>query len=49
MMRKCERQMIQQQIHEEMKVFTERLESPEAKEAFSAFMEKRKPDFSQFE
>jgi len=29
-------------------VFAERLTSPEAKEAFSAFFQKRKPDFTQF-
>lgn len=33
-------------IAEEIGLFTERLASPEAQEAFAAFMEKRKPDFS---
>ncbi len=32
----------------EGKVFAERLGTPEAKEAFDAFFEKRKPDFSKF-
>lgn len=32
----------------EIEVFAERLQSPEAREAFTAFMEKRAPDFSQF-
>lgn len=36
------------QIEKETEVFAERLSSGEAKEAFSAFLEKRKPDFSRF-
>ena len=35
-------------IAAEGEVFGARLQSPEAKEAFSAFFEKRKPDFSRF-
>ena len=35
-------------IQQEIALFTERLASPEAQEAFAAFMEKRKPDFSRF-
>lgn len=33
----------------EFQAFTERLKSPEAKEALTAFFEKRRPDFSRFE
>jgi len=36
------------QIEKETEVFAERLASDEAKEAFSAFLDKRKPDFSRF-
>jgi enoyl-CoA hydratase/carnithine racemase len=36
-------------IAEELALFRERLGSPEAQEAFAAFMEKRRPDFSRFD
>jgi len=35
-------------IEEELGLFSDRLRSPEAAEAFQAFVEKRKPDFSRF-
>ena len=35
-------------ISEELEIFIGRLKSPEAAEAFQAFMEKRKPDYSRF-
>jgi enoyl-CoA hydratase/carnithine racemase len=35
-------------IEEELALFREQLRSPEATEAFAAFMEKRNPDFSRF-
>jgi enoyl-CoA hydratase/carnithine racemase len=35
-------------IETESSVFADRLQSPEAKEAFTAFFQKRKPDFSSF-
>ncbi len=39
-------QLVQQQMNEEAASFGRMLHEPAAKEAFSAFMEKRKPDFS---
>jgi enoyl-CoA hydratase/carnithine racemase len=39
---------VAERMREELALFRERLGSPEAAEAFRAFMEKRKPDFSQF-
>lgn len=37
---------VSRQIEEEARVFAERLVSPEAREAFAAFLEKRPPDFA---
>lgn len=39
---------IEAALAEELKIFVARLGSPEAKEAFTAFVEKRAPDFSRF-
>ena len=43
------RERVKETLHREGAVFVERLTSPEAAEAFTAFFEKRKPDFSKFE
>jgi len=41
--------LVPQAMQDEGEIFRRQLASPAAKEAFSAFLEKRKPDFSKFE
>jgi enoyl-CoA hydratase/carnithine racemase len=48
LMRRSRNEAVLETIGVEGKVFGQRLQSPEAKEAFSAFFQKRKPDFSKF-
>ena len=48
LLKKRHAQQVKETIAEELRIFGERLNSPEAKEAMSAFLEKRKPDFSRF-
>ena len=46
LMKKGQQQQVLQQIVDEGQVFARMLREPAAREAFGAFMEKRKPDFS---
>ena len=48
LMRAPQRELVLQTIKTEGEIFGQRLRSPEAREAFQAFFEKRRPDFSQF-
>jgi enoyl-CoA hydratase/carnithine racemase len=48
LMRAPERERLLQTIRTEGEIFGRRLRSPEAMEAFQAFFQKRKPDFSKF-
>jgi enoyl-CoA hydratase/carnithine racemase len=48
LLRRSYTQAVAETIREEGRLFVERLASPEAQEAFSAFLEKRPPDFSRF-
>jgi enoyl-CoA hydratase/carnithine racemase len=46
LMKKGQSELVKQQMDDEGQVFARMLVAPAAKEAFGAFMEKRKPDFS---
>ena len=48
LMRRAGRDAVMQAMQAESEIFGARLRSPEAREAFQAFFEKRKPDFSKF-
>ena len=48
LMRAPQRELVLQTIRTEGEIFGQRLRSPEAREAFQAFFEKRRPDFSAF-
>ena len=48
LMRGPQREQLLQTIRAESAVFAQRLRSPEAMEAFQAFFQKRRPDFSKF-
>jgi len=49
LMKRPRREAVAAQMNDELRLFGERLVSPEAREAMNAFMEKRKPDFSRFD
>ena len=48
LMKRASKEVVMSQMAAEGEIFGQRLRSPEAREAFQAFFEKRKPDFSRF-
>jgi enoyl-CoA hydratase/carnithine racemase len=48
LMRRGQKALVEETIRTEGEIFGRRLRSPEATEAFQAFFQKRKPDFSKF-
>jgi enoyl-CoA hydratase/carnithine racemase len=48
LMRRGQQALVKETIDVEAGIFSKRLRSPEAMEAFQAFFQKRKPDFSKF-
>ena len=48
LLRRGQQKLVQETMAVESELFGERLRGPEAQEAFQAFFEKRKPDFSKF-
>ena len=48
LMRQADQHAVESRMKQEGALFFERLQSPEAMEAFSAFLEQRAPDFSKF-
>jgi enoyl-CoA hydratase/carnithine racemase len=48
LLKKSQAKLVEETMNDELQHFGERLKSPEAAEAFRAFFERRKPDFSQF-
>jgi enoyl-CoA hydratase/carnithine racemase len=48
LMRRGQKALVDETVRVEAEIFAKRLRSPEAMEAFQAFFQKRKPDFSKF-